>query len=142
MSMEGTPVQKQGPEAANDNDPLPFGKTVESLRNRLASEVSKLGRLIMLAEQEHLRQKGGDVPNIETLKVNEKRLDNMHKRHAAAHAWLIDSAFAQKDRNEIEHFTANVRIFVNDARPYWDIPEETIDADAKVIEFRSEDKKF
>lgn len=89
----------------------------------------------MLAEQEHVRQKGGALPNVATLRVNEKRLDSMYRRHAAAHSWLTDPTFAQKNQEEIDNFIANLRIFIHEARPYWDIPEEAISAHAEVIQF-------
>jgi len=128
--------------SANDNDPLPFGKTAEALRNRLAHEVSKLGRLVMLAEKEHIKNKGIAVPNIGTLTVNERRLDSMYKRHTAAHQWLTDPALVQKSQKEIEVFIANLQIFIREARSYWGIPEEDINADAEIVEFPLEDKKF
>jgi len=129
--------------SANDNDPLPFGKkTAEALRNRLAHEVSKLGRLVMLAEKEHLKKKGIAVPNLGTLTVDERRLDSMYKRHTVAQTWLTDPALMQKSQKEIEIFIANLRIFIREARPYWGIPEEDINADAEIVEFPSEDKKF
>jgi len=142
MSMEGTPIHKQGLNAANDNDPLPFGKTVEALRNRLANDVGRLGRLIMLAELAHMRQKNEAVPNIDTHKSNEKWIENMHKKHEAAHAWLIDPAFPQKSEREIKNFIAKLRVFLNDALVYWDIPMETIDPDAVVIEFPKKESEF
>ncbi len=138
--MEQNVANDNWPKEANDNRPPPFGRTTEAQWGRLANVAAKLGRLHMLAVKKNIEEKErimdkmrkAKVVNLQVYKEEQTPdlFDNMliamERQLADVEDWLRNPAFRNKTTEEIEKFTANVDIFIEDALPFWSITKQDI----------------